>query len=104
MLIICQRVSIFSRDNANQGNFRFDEAGSSISGRSVESGDSEGILDTTVEGPQYDGWVNIRYITDILKVIDEARVEIRVNAVDEPIMMCGEGREDMAFLIMPMQR
>ena len=111
LLIVCQRAEIFARDNANSANLRVkpalnpgEPAEVLIVGKSAERGDSEGMLDATAEGEPLDISFNIRYLIDVLRVINEERVVFQSNGPENPGVLKPENREDFTHVIMPMSK
>lgn len=111
LLIVCQRAEIFARDNANSANLRVkpsmnpgEPAEVLIVGKSAERGDSEGMLDATAEGEALDISFNIRYLIDVLRVIDEERVVFESNGPENPGVLRPENRDDFTHVIMPMSK
>jgi len=111
LLIVCQRAEIFARDNANSANLRVkpalnpgEPAEVLIGGKSAERGDSEGMLDATAEGEPLDISFNIRYLIDVLRVINEERVIFQSNGPENPGVLKPENREDFVHVIMPMSK
>ena len=111
LLIVCQRAEIFARDNANSANLRVkpalnpgEPAEVLIAGKSAERGDSEGMLDATAEGEPLDISFNIRYLIDVLRVINEERVAFQSNGAENPGVLKPENREDFVHVIMPMSK
>lgn len=111
LLIVCQRAEIFARDNANSANLRVkpalnpgEPAEVLIVGKSAERGDSEGMLDATAEGEPLDISFNIRYLIDVLRVINEERVVFQSNGPENPGVLKPENRDDFTHVIMPMSK
>ena len=111
LLVVCQRAEIFARDNANSANLRVkpalnpgEPAEVLIEGKSAERGDSEGMLDATAEGEPLDISFNIRYLIDVLRVINEERVVFQSNGPENPGVLKPENRDDFTHVIMPMSK
>jgi DNA polymerase-3 subunit beta len=111
LLIVCQRAEIFARDNANSANLQVkpalnpgEPAEVLIVGKSAERGDSEGMLDATAEGEPLDISFNIRYLIDVLRVINEERVVFQSNGPENPGVLKPENRDDFTHVIMPMSK
>ena len=111
LLLVCQRAEIFARDNANSANLQVKPAQNPgepaevlIGGKSAERGDSEGMLDATAEGEPLDISFNIRYLIDVLRVINEERVVFQSNGPENPGVLKPENREDFVHVIMPMSK
>ncbi|MCY3979504.1 MAG: DNA polymerase III subunit beta [Chloroflexi bacterium] len=111
LLAVCQRAEIFARDNANSANLRVkpalnpgEPAEVLIVGKSAERGDSEGMLDATAEGEPLDISFNIRYLIDVLRVINEERVVFQSNGPENPGVLKPENRDDFTHVIMPMSK
>ncbi len=111
LLLVCQRAEIFARDNANSANLSVKPAQNPgepaevlIVGKSAERGDSEGMLDATAEGEALDISFNIRYLIDVLRVINEERVVFQSNGPENPGVLKPENRDDFVHVIMPMSK
>ena len=111
LLRACQRAEIFARDNANSARLFVKPAESvsepgevMIAGRSAERGDNEGFLDASIEGEPLDISFNIKYLIEVLRVVDEERVIFQSNGADNPGVLRPENRNDFVHVIMPMSR
>ena len=73
-----------------------------VSGRSAERGDNEGMIDASVEGEPMEVAFNIRYLIDVLSVIQDERVVLESNGAAYPGVLRPENRDDFVHVIMPM--
>lgn len=109
LLRAAKRAEIFARDNANSAKISLQppsapgDAGEMlVIGRSAERGDNEGLLQATIEGEALEVSFNIKYLIDVLNVIQEDRVVIKSNGPANPGVIMPDGREDFIHVIMPM--
>lgn len=109
LLRACKRAEIFARDSAYSARImikppaRAGDAGEVvIAGRSAERGDNQGTLDASVEGEGVEVAFNIRYLIDVLNVINDERVVIESNGAANPGVIRPENRDDFVSVIMPM--
>lgn len=109
LLNACKRAEIFARDNSNNAKFIVqppETAGEPgiirVAGISTERGDNEGMLDAQVNGEALNISFNIKYLIDVLNVINEERVEFESNGTNTPGVIRPEGRDDFISVIMPM--
>ena len=111
LLRACKRAEIFARDSANSGRLYVKPSNGPsepgevlVVGKSAERGDNEGMIDASVEGEALDIAFNIKYLIDVLGVIDEERVIFQSNGTENPGVIRPENREDFVHVIMPMSR
>lgn len=109
LLRACQRAEIFARDSAYSGRLYVippkgpGEPGEvKVASRSTERGDNEGVVDASVEGEPLDISFNIKYLIDVLRVIQDERVVLQSNGAANPGVIRPENREDFIHVIMPM--
>lgn len=109
LLRACQRAEIFARDSANSARIYVKPAKSpgepgelTVVGRSAERGDNEGMVDASVEGEPLDVSFNIKYLIEVLRVINEERVILESNGAANPGVLRPENRDDFIHVIMPM--
>ncbi len=109
LLRAAKRAEIFARDNANSARIEIKPPGAPgdsgemlVIGRSSERGDNEGLLQATIEGEELAIAFNIKYLIDVLNVVQEDRVVIESNGAANPGVVRPEGREDFVHVIMPM--
>ncbi|MEZ4668193.1 MAG: DNA polymerase III subunit beta [Anaerolineae bacterium] len=110
LLAACKRAEIFARDSAYSAKLRVKPASGpgepgavTIAGISAEKGDNEGMLDASVEGEELFISFNIRYLIDVLNVINDERVVLESNGPANPGVIRPENRDDFVSVIMPMQ-
>jgi DNA polymerase-3 subunit beta len=109
LLRACQRAEIFARDSANSARLYVKPAQNPgepgevmVVGKSAERGDNEGMLDASVEGEPLDISFNIRYLIEVLRVINEERVVLESNGAANPGVLRPENRDDFIHVVMPM--
>jgi DNA polymerase-3 subunit beta len=109
LLRAAKRSEIFARDSANSAKLIVKppkgagEPGEVlIMGRSAERGEGESTIDAGVEGESLDISFNVRYLIEVLNVIQEERVIFESNGAAHPVAVRPEGRSDFISIIMPM--
>lgn len=109
LLRACQRAEIFARDNAYSGRVFVkppkgpNEPGElMVMSKSTERGDNEGLVDATVEGESVEISFNIRYLIDVLRVINDEQVILESNGAANPGVIRPKDRNDFVHVIMPM--
>ena len=60
------------------------------------------MVDATVEGDAVEIGFNVRYLTDVLQVIDTPNVALETNGDSSPGVIRPVGRDDFVSVIMPM--
>lgn len=107
----CQIAEIFSRDDANSVRLNITApsvAGTpgevAVSGRSAERGDAGSRLEASVEGNSLEAHFDIRFLIEVLNVIDEDSIVFRSAGPDNPGVICPNGREDFLHVLMPLSR
>jgi DNA polymerase-3 subunit beta len=111
LLRACKRAEIFARDAVGgkahvvvRPPSSAGEAGEIIiEGRSSERGDNTGIVDAAVEGEALDISFNIRYLIDVLNVINDERVVIQSSGSQRPSVIRPENRDDFLYVIAPIR-
>ncbi len=105
----CKRAEIFARDAANTSRVRVTPGESNlvpgqlyVTAQSQEKGDNEGLLDASVDGPGIEVSFNVRYLIDVLTVIDEDQVVMETNGSSSPGVFMPIGRKDFIYVVMPM--
>ena len=109
LLAACKRAEIFARDSAFSATILVKPAAGPgepgavrIAGRSAERGDNEGLLDASVEGEALNISFNIRYLIEVLNVINDDQVVFESNGPANPGVIRPKDRDDFVHVIMPM--
>ena len=74
----------------------------SVSARSDETGDNVGKIDATVEGDEVEIAFNVRYLLDVLSVVDTRQIALETMAPSSPGVLKQVGDDDFVHVIMPM--
>jgi DNA polymerase-3 subunit beta len=74
----------------------------SIAARSDETGDNVGEIDATVEGEEIEIAFNVRYLLDVLSVVDTSQVVLETTTASSPGVIRPVGDDDYIHVIMPM--
>lgn len=107
LLLACKRSEIFARESNNTMRLRV-EPGSGNSGQvivmatSQERGDNEGSLEATVKGGALEISFNVRYLIDVLNVLNADQVTLETNTTSSPGLIKPAGRSDFVYVVMPM--
>ena len=68
----------------------------------AETGSNETMVDATVEGGALEIAFNVRFLVDVLGVIDTPNVALETNAASSPGVLRPVGRDDFLHVVMPM--
>jgi DNA polymerase-3 subunit beta len=104
----CKAAEIFAREAAYSTRLRITpgselEPGSiEISATSAETGSNETLMDATVEGEPMEIAFNVRFLLDVLGVIDTPNVALETSDPKSPGVIRPVGRDDFLHVIMPM--
>lgn len=104
----CKTAEIFARESSHTARVRVepgDELGPSfatIAATSTETGDNEAQVDAAVEGEPIEIAFNVKYMTDVLNVIDTPQVALETTNPMEPGVLKPVGDNDFVHIIMPM--
>ncbi len=67
-----------------------------------EIGDATGTVDATVDGPGMEILFNIKYLSDMLGVIDTPEVAFELNNGQSPGVLRPQGAENYTYIVMPL--
>jgi DNA polymerase-3 subunit beta len=108
LLKACRTANIFARNEANVVHLEVvpgsngDGGSVKMSATSAEMGDSEGVIDASVDGEGLTIAFNVRFLIDVLSVMDSAQVVLETSAPSRPGVLRPVGSEDFVHVIMPM--
>ncbi|MBN1318317.1 MAG: DNA polymerase III subunit beta [Anaerolineales bacterium] len=89
------RIRIMPEDNLTPGHMI-------IAATSAETGDNETEIDALVEGEPIEVAFNVKYLTDVLNVIDTPQVAVETISDASPGVIKPVGKDDFVHVIMPM--
>jgi len=104
----CRTAEIFARESSHTARVRI-EPGDEITpgyavvaATSAETGDNVAQIDANVEGDPIEIAFNVKYMTDVLNVIDTPQVALETTSSMEPGVLKPVGDSDFVHIIMPM--
>lgn len=106
----CRTASIFARTEANIVSLKIEPSDAPTEGKvvvsasSAEMGDNVTELDAVVEGAPLEIAFNVRYLLDVLEVIDSPQVVIETIDASRPGTFRPAGDSSFVHVIMPMVR
>ncbi len=104
----CRTASIFAREASHTARVKFQPGDDGMSGsaiisaNSAEMGNNEAQVDASVEGGAVEVAFNVKYLTDVLSVIDAPQVAIETTTAMEPGVVRPVGELEFFHIIMPM--
>lgn len=103
----CKRADIFARESNHTVRLSIEPQEGAIgvmrvSATSVETGENEVVLDAAIEGDGLEIAFNVRYLIDVLSVIQQDRVLLGTIRSDKPGMMRPVGDDSFTYVVMPM--
>jgi DNA polymerase-3 subunit beta len=107
LLQACKRSEIFAREANNVMRLRV-QPGPSNTGQVIvmaqaqEKGDNEGSLEAVIHGPGMEISFNVRYLIDVLGVLETDQVVLETNSTANPGVLKPAGRQDFVYVVMPM--
>ena len=69
----------------------------------METGDNEAQIEASVDGDPIEIAFNVKYMTEVLGVIDTPQVALETTNANEPGVVKPVGDNDFVHIIMPMQ-
>jgi DNA polymerase-3 subunit beta len=73
-----------------------------ISATAAETGDNVAELDATIDGDPVEIAFNVKYLVDVLGVIDTPNVALETSSATSPGVLRPVGRDDYVYVVMPM--
>lgn len=104
----CKTANIFARDAANIARLQIVPGGElapghvTIAATSAELGDNVGEIDASIEGDAVEIAFNVKYLIDVLSVMDSAQVVLETTTSSSPGVIKPVGDVDFVHVIMPM--
>ena len=108
----CRQAEIFAREGSHIAKLKISPGGElepgavEISGQSEETGYNQNVVDATIEGPPITIAFNVRFLREVLDVIDTPNVVLETSTETSPgvIRPAGEagGQDEFIHVIMPM--
>lgn len=104
----CKAAEIFAREAAYSTRLLITPGGElepgkvEISATAAQTGSNETIVDATIEGAPLEIAFNVRYLLDVLNVIDTPNVALETSGPSSPAVVRPVGRDDFLHVIMPM--
>ena len=103
----CKMAQIFARDAAHITRVQVDpgpeEAGHvRVSATSAETGDDVSEIDANIEGEEVEIAFNVKFLIDVLSVIDAPQISLDTTASSNPGVIRPVGENSFTHVIMPM--
>lgn len=104
----CKTADIFARESSHTARVSIEPgdeitpAFATIAATSTETGDNVAQIDASVEGNPIEIAFNVKYMTDVLNVIDTPQVALETTSAMEPGVIKPVGDSDFIHIIMPM--
>lgn len=106
-----KRVAPFARDSSNITRVKIDNAGSgattepgtiTLESNAEDVGDNTVTIDASVDGPELQIVFNVRYLAEVLAVMDTPEVALEVNSAVSPGVIRPVSTTEHTHVIMPM--
>lgn len=105
----CKTADIFARESSNTARVQV-EPGDGLSpsyaiirATSTETGDNVAQIDANVDGEPIEIAFNVKYMAEVLNVVDTPQVALETTSPMEPGVLKPVGDNDFIHIIMPMQ-
>jgi DNA polymerase-3 subunit beta len=105
----CRAADIFAREAANTARLKVSGGGEGlepaqvlVSATAAETGSNQASVDATVEGEPVEIAFNVKYLLDVLNVIDTDNVALETTTAASAAVIRPVGRDDLLCVIMPM--
>jgi DNA polymerase-3 subunit beta len=102
-------VTPFARDSSNITRIKVSSGGSGSDGGSLtlestaeDIGDNITTINAAVDGPDQEIIFNVRYLTDVLNILDTPEVALEVTSAARPGVVRPVGPAEYTYVIMPM--
>ncbi len=104
----CKAADIFARQASHSARLTITPGAGSEPGKlqvnatAAETGQGETVIDASVEGAAIEIAFNVKYLVDVLTVINTPNVSLETTGPASPGVIRPVGREDFTHVIMPM--
>ncbi|RMH01671.1 MAG: DNA polymerase III subunit beta [Chloroflexi bacterium] len=104
----CKTAEIFARESSHTARFNINPGDeitpgmATISATSAETGDNVAQVDAIVDGDPIEIAFNVKFMSDVLNVIETPQVALETNSSREPGVIRPVGDSDFIHIIMPM--
>jgi DNA polymerase-3 subunit beta len=104
----CKMADIFAREASHTARVRIEPGDeitpghTTITATSTETGDNVAQLDANIDGESVEIAFNVKYMTDVLNVLNTPQVALETTSAMEPGVIKPVGRDDFTHVIMPM--
>jgi DNA polymerase III subunit beta len=104
----CKAAEIFARESAYSARLLIRPGGElepgsvEVTATSAETGSNETVVDATIEGEPLEIAFNVRFLMDVLSVIDTPNVSLETSGGSAPGLLRPVGRDDFLHVVMPM--
>ena len=104
----CRTAAIFARESSHTARVKItpkselEDGHTTISATSAEMGDNVVQVDADVTGEEMEVAFNVKYMTDVLGIIDTPQVALETSSPMEPGVIKPVGGDDFFHIIMPM--
>lgn len=109
---IVKSAALFARDSSNITRIKVNAGGSdglepgavTVEATAEDLGDNVGTVNAAVNGPDLQIIFNVKYLADVLTVIDTSEVALEVTSANKPGVIRPVGRDvdEYTYVIMPM--
>jgi DNA polymerase-3 subunit beta len=105
-----KRAAIFARDSSNIVRLKV-EAGQesgltpgrvTLEATADENGETSSTLDAAVDGEGLEIIFNVKYLTDVLGVVETPQVALELSSAQKPGVLKPGNNDDYVYVIMPM--
>ncbi len=104
----CKAADIFAREAAHSARLRITPGAEltpgtvEVSATAAETGSNETLVDGNIEGEPIEIAFNVRFLVDVLSVLDAPNVALETTGTSSPGLIRPVGNEDFLHVIMPM--
>jgi DNA polymerase-3 subunit beta len=104
----CKAADIFARQASHSARISIIPGAESLPGKlqvnatAAETGAGETVIDATIEGPAIEIAFNVKYLVDVLTVVNTPNVALETTGPASPGVIRPVGRDDFIHVIMPM--